>query len=141
MNSFQETYCAGTGCSPVQFRRRVFWRCLPPMTRLAAPLFGGMNSEYFSADRDLIASAGRAASVAQIRDEIRDYFHDPRNQLWLRGKLRLRLSTARLRALARAYLPDEPVPLASSAPRTLAISGATQPIPASSVDITRFTAR
>lgn len=103
--TFLERYCAATGCPPAQFRRRIFWRCLHPLARPFVPLLGGMNSEYFSADRDLIADAARATTLEQLRDDIRDYLHDPRNQLWLRGTLQLRFSTSRLRALARAYLP------------------------------------
>jgi hypothetical protein len=104
MNSFQETYCAATGCSPPRFRTRIFWRCLNPVAAFIAPLLGGPSADFFSADRDLIAQVGRATSMERIHEEVRDYFHDPRNRSWLRRRLKLRLSTARLRSLAQAHL-------------------------------------
>lgn len=113
MNSFQETYCASTGCSPPRFCTRVFWHCLNPATAFFAALLGGPNADFFSADRDLIAQVGRAGSMDRIREEVRDYFHDPRNRTWLRRKLKLRLSTARLRALAKAHLDDPEASAAS----------------------------
>ena len=83
MSSFQEVYCASTGCSPPRFSTRVFWRCLNPVTAFIAALLGGPSADFFSADRDLIAQVGRAANMDRIREEVRDYLHDPRNRTWL----------------------------------------------------------
>src|SRR5207247_622760 len=125
MKSLQEAYCTATGCPAAKFRARIFRRCLSSVTWLMTPLLGGINSDYFSADRDLIAQIGRAGNMERVREEVRDYFHDPRNRGWLRGRLKLRLSTSRLRAVAREYLPGEDNSAGASRPGFPHVGGRT----------------
>jgi hypothetical protein len=108
MRTFREIYCERHRCPPDKFTRRIFWRTLYPHARLVAPLILLFNYEFFSADRALIVYAGDALSVAQVRDEVRDFFWDSNNRRWLRGALRLRVSGERLKNLSRRYLPEHP---------------------------------
>lgn len=87
--------------------RRVFWRTLYPHAVLAAPVFLVFNYEFFVADRDLIASAGRASDMKHVREEVREFFWDTNNHGWLRRRLFIRISGQRLKNLARRYLPED----------------------------------
>lgn len=106
MNSFEDLFCQAHRCSPDEFRRRVFWKTLTWRGKLLAPFLGGSTGEHFSPDRSLISGVGRATDMAQIRAEIRDYFEDATNRGWLRQVADVRVSTRRVRNLARRYLPE-----------------------------------
>jgi len=106
MKSFEEFFCEAHGCSAEQFRRKVFWRTLTWRGRLLAPFLGGSTGQHFGPDRSLIAGVSRATDMAQIRTEIRDYFEDSLNRGWLRQVADVRVSTRRVRNLARRYLPE-----------------------------------
>jgi hypothetical protein len=106
MKSFEELFCEAHGCSAAQFQPKVFWRCLTWRGKLFAIFLGGSTGEHFGPDRTFITGAGRATDMAQIRTEIRDYFEDPLNRGWLRQVADIRVSTRRVRNLARRYLPE-----------------------------------
>lgn len=114
MKTFEELFCEAHGYSPAQFRSKVFWRCLTWRGKLFAVFLGGLMGEHFGPDRTFITGAGRATDMAQIRTEVRDYFEDPLNRGWLRQVADIRVSTRRLRNLARRYLPESAT--GSSAP-------------------------
>lgn len=105
VNTFREHYCVACDCRPDRFIRQVFWRCLHPHAFLIAPLVSLFQPEYFAADRELIARVATARTLREVNEEIHDYVRDHRNAGWWRGRAHLRLSTHRLRALARPYLP------------------------------------
>lgn len=73
-----------------------------------APLISFFHPEYFAVDRELIARAACACTLRELNEEIYDYAHDSRNHGWWRGRAHFRLSTHRLRALARVHLPTMP---------------------------------
>lgn len=104
--TFQDRYCAAHHCTPPEFCRRVFWRSLH---RHALPL-ALVHPDFFVADRELIELAGRVRTMHELHGEIRDYLVDRRVHTWWRGRAHVRVSTRRLRALARPYL-SAPVPL------------------------------
>ena len=115
MATFEQAYCQRHGCSPAQFTEQVFWRCLPPLARLALPsLIAMFNPIYFSPDHELIQAAGRADNMSQIDHQIMEFQDDSRNDDWWRRRARVRISTRRLRRLAHQYFPREsrntPVP-------------------------------
>ncbi len=85
--------------------RKVFWLSLYPHAVIIAPLILLLNYDYFVADRDLIASAGRATDIPSVRSEVRDFFWDSNNRGWLRRTCLIRVSGQRLKNLARRYLP------------------------------------
>jgi hypothetical protein len=106
VKSFQEHFCVEHNCSAEEFLGKVFWLCLNRHAVPFVPFLGGFRSGYFEADRELISSAGRSVNFDQVRGEIRDFFMDPNNRGWLRKRFNMRLSTTRLKRLARRYLPD-----------------------------------
>ena len=116
MPTFEEIYCQRQRCDKQTFRRDLFWKCLPAYAAPVAWLMGGMSGSFFDADRDLLAGVALAARSEQISEEVRDFFEHPANRRWPRRVLRLRLSTARLRRLARHYLADAPASGADSNP-------------------------
>lgn len=103
-----EAFCARHGCTLAQFRARMFWRTLHWHAVPVAPFLRLGN--FFAADEDLVAGCGRARSMHDLRDEIEEYRFHPLNHGWLRRRLGLRISTQRLRALARNYLPGANLP-------------------------------
>lgn len=64
-----------------------------------AVLFGAFGRRLFRADRDLIAGAGEALTLARIEDESREYLLNLARQPWWKKSV-LRLSTERLKAIA-----------------------------------------
>ncbi len=106
VKTFKQIYCEEHRCQPPAFFQKIFWRCLPPLAIPFVPFVGGMQSGYFDADRELIRAVGTATSMAEVRDEIRDYFSHPQNRGWLRRVWNIRVSTHRLKRLARLYLQD-----------------------------------
>jgi|ERR1019366_9483555 hypothetical protein len=102
--SFQELFCEQQRCNDGQFVRKVFWRSLYPHAWPFVPLLGGFGSDYFAADRELIACVGRVTTVSQLQTEIVDFFLDANNRGWFRQRIRVRVSTTRLKRLARRYL-------------------------------------
>ena len=117
MNSFQSLYCEAEHCLETDFIRRVFWRCVPLHAIPAVLVLGGWRSDFFAADRELIASAGRATNLHQLRAEIADYFLDAGNRGWLRRRASIRVSTTRLQRLARRHVGSSQTtsPLAAAA--------------------------
>ena len=108
MTTFQERYCAARQCSPEDFARALFWQCLH---RHALPI-ALLRREFFAADWELVVQAGRARNLRELNEEIREFVHDGRNRIWWRGRAHFRLSTHRLRNVARQYLQSVlPLPL------------------------------
>ena len=102
MKTFEELYCERSHCDASRFARRVFRASLPWYVRPLSVVFGGFGGRFFRADRDLILGAGEAQNLAQLEDDIRDYFMNPTNHRWLKKSFHLRISTQRLKAIAIA---------------------------------------
>jgi hypothetical protein len=105
MKSFQEKYCEAHGCTPAEFSRRLFWRCLHRHAYPLAPIILLFNREYFAVDRELIAGVRRAEKMNQVWEEIREYFLSPKHTGWLRRRANIRISARRLIEIAKDYLP------------------------------------
>ncbi len=111
MATLAELYCVKTGCAPRWFRPRIFWRTLHWHALPFAPLL--LLGDYFTADLGLIDTCGRATRRSQIHEAIRDHPFEPRNQGWLRRRVKFRVSLRRLGQLADDYLPRQtsaPIP-------------------------------
>lgn len=104
VTTFREKYCAARGCSSEAFATQLFWRCLHPHAVAVAPVVAAIQRGHFDADRELIAAAARARTMGELDEEILDFMHDARNRHWWRRRGRLRLSTQRLRRIARVHL-------------------------------------
>jgi hypothetical protein len=105
VNTFRERYCVACGCRPDRFVAQLFWRALHPHARVLVPLISFLQPEYFAPDRELLARVAAARTLRELNEEIRDFTLDSRNRGWWRRRAHVRLSTHRLRALARAHLP------------------------------------
>jgi len=104
MESFLERFCAAHRCREDEFVEKVFWQCIYPHAIGLVPFLGGWRSEHFSADRDLIAGAGSATRMEQVREEVRDFIMSRDNRGALRQHLRIRVSAKRLLRLAGPLL-------------------------------------
>lgn len=109
VTTFQENYCASRGCAGEEFTSHLFWRCLHRHALPLAPLVAVLQPDFFAADRELIMLAGRARTMQELNEEIRDFMHDTRNNRWWRMRAQVRVSTQRLRRVARHYLADAAV--------------------------------
>jgi hypothetical protein len=105
--TLKELHCAWCGWPEPAFERRVFWTCLPWHARLLAPVVGLVWRDFFLVDHELIRSCGSARSMGQLNEELADYVVDRRNRGWWRRRARVRVSTQRLRRLARSHLAPQ----------------------------------
>lgn len=99
--TLQERICAARRWRAEELGQRLFWHCLHRRAVLLAPVVRLFDAEYFAPDRELLARAAGTRSLRQLREEIRDFTTDPRNERWLRQHGRVRVSTRRLQRLAR----------------------------------------
>jgi len=108
VKTFEEAYCEHHRCTPVQFRRRVFWTTLHRHALPLAPwlLFGG----YFAPEYELIAGCGRAEAMRHLVEELEVYRVHHVHSSWLRQRFAIRVSARRLRRIARDYLPGAGLP-------------------------------
>lgn len=102
--TFREKYCAASGCRPEEFPCRLFWRCLHRHAVPLVPLITALHPDYFSPDRELISLVARTRTMKELNEEIRDFMNDTRNHRWWRMRVHVRVSTQRLRRVARPYL-------------------------------------
>jgi hypothetical protein len=109
--------CARCGCPERAFERRVFWAGLPGPTRLLAPVVGLVWRDFFLVDHELIRSCGSARSMGPLNEELADYVVDRRNRGWWRRRARVRVSTQRLRRLARSHQAPQSAPSTTEAAR------------------------
>ena len=118
--TLEEKFCAKHGCTPADFPRRVFWRCLHRHALPLAPFIMLFNRHYFEPDRELISDIRRAIKMNQVWEEVREFFLSPRHQGWLRKRANVRVSAHRVINLAREFLPStgSPPPAGPSDERT-----------------------
>src|ERR1700690_4679924 len=105
MKTFEEKYCEANHCSPDEFQRKIFWKCLHRHALPFVPFLLLFNPQYFAADFELIREVRRAVKMNQVWEEVREYFLSPKHYGWFRRKANIRLSARRLISLAREYLP------------------------------------
>lgn len=108
VTTFQEKYCAARGCRSEEFIPQLLWRSLHRHALLVAPVVVTMRQDLFAVDRELIALVGRVRTMRELDEELRDFRYDPRNRHWWRTRVRLRISTRRLRRIAGGYLAAAP---------------------------------
>lgn len=104
MATFQKLFCADYRCSEEEFVNRLLGRCLHGKAGLLRPVLSRIRPDYFAADKELVSAIAQCSRLAQVEAEIGDFVADHRNASWLRGGLRVRISTRSLRSLARSCL-------------------------------------
>lgn len=108
MKTFEEVFRERHRCSAAEFRRHVFWHSLHPHAVPLAPLL--LVGAHFTPDRKLITGCAQARSMRALVEEVNSFLRDPVNGHWLRRRCSVRLSTRRLRKLAKDYLPGSGSP-------------------------------
>jgi hypothetical protein len=106
--TLEELFCAAHGCAGEKFRSRVFWMCLHRHAVPVAPVVLALNKDFFAPDRELISAVALATSMAEIGEDIREFFLDPRNRHWPRVRANIRISCLRVMRLSSRYLPPIP---------------------------------
>ena len=104
MNTFESCYCARHGCSPEAFARKVMLHSMPPPYRPLAAVIALVSPKVFAEDLRLVQYCGEATSMRRIRDEIAGHFSDAGYWSFWRRRLNFRMSTARLKEIARQHL-------------------------------------
>jgi len=84
----------------------MFWRCLHRRGLPLAPFILLVNRQYFAADYELITSVGRLTNGARLNDELDDFRSHSRNRGFVRRRLRIRVSGARLSGVFYRVLPN-----------------------------------
>jgi hypothetical protein len=110
VKTFEELFCEANKCTPAEFPRRVFWKCLYRHAVPLAPLLLVVWPKYFAPDKQLIMDVRRADKMNHVWEEVRQYFADSVGRPWLRRKGNVRISARRLINLAREYLPSSGSP-------------------------------
>ena len=105
MSTLNEQYVATHGEPGAGVGRHLFRACLHRRALMLAPLIAFCDSDYFAPDRELLERAAQVRSLRELDEEIADFRNDARNQTWWRKYGRVRVSTRRLRRLARRLLP------------------------------------
>ena len=104
MLTFQNSFCADGRCPAERYVDRVLRLSLHRRARLLRPLLVALQHDHFEADCELVLALAGATRMSQVEAEIRDYVGDHRNANFLRGAVKMRISTRRLRSLVRSYL-------------------------------------
>ena len=105
-DSLREAYAAVYDCRPEEFERRVFWRCLYPHAGLLAWWMWWVEREFFRTDLEAVEALAEARCDAELRRAIDDLEnHGLVERSLRRGRLRIRLSTSRLRRVLEPLMP------------------------------------
>jgi hypothetical protein len=115
VKTFAELFSAAQRCSADSFEERVFWRCLHRRALPAAPIVRWLSPGYFAPDWEFVRASAHCSTLRQIDEEIRDFTLDSANHQWWRRVARFRISTRRLRRLARLHLQPKVAPHANPA--------------------------
>lgn len=99
--TFKTAYCTAHACPPEHFGRRVFLAALHGRALPAAWVLYLLKPGFFQADFELIRAAGEATDSRQLEEYLQEYRLDSHNLHWARRHAFLRVSTRRLRRLAR----------------------------------------
>lgn len=108
--SFAERFCARHGLSPGAYGEAVLRRALYPHARGVYCALACLSENYGRADRDFIHGVGMIRRLQDFSGEAADYMDHPANRGFLRRRLRLRVSSRRLRRLAEEAFSMEAVP-------------------------------
>jgi hypothetical protein len=107
MKTFAELFCAHYGIEPEHYLRTVFRVTLHRRALLLAPVLGLFAPDHFARDLSFIRCVGELQRPADLLDEIRYFYWHPWNRGFLRRRLRLRVSAARMTKLVRLVMPDD----------------------------------
>ncbi len=102
MKTLADAYAEQHGCAIEDFRWAAFWAALHRHAFLVVPFL--CWTDFFDVDLELVSTCGRARSMREVQEALVDYSHHPRNSSWFRRVLRMRVSSRRMKVLARKYM-------------------------------------
>jgi hypothetical protein len=103
---FARRYCLRYGCQAGAFENHLLRRGLPAPVRPFAWLIWAFDPNFFQADMLLIAELRYATSFSQARDILNAVSLPPGPGDRPRPRLKIRMSAARLQAIARTLYRD-----------------------------------
>jgi hypothetical protein len=104
--TFRERFCQKYKIPDDKYERVAMRHALYPHARLVWWLVT-LDSQFDTADIEFIRCIGRTARLREYENEALDYRQHPRNDGFLRKRLKLRVSVARFRRVVRAVLREE----------------------------------
>ena len=102
---FRDAACAKLGCTAETYAQTVFWHCLATRARRIARLVLWFRPGLPQHDLDLLDVAARCATPIQVYRELDAHRANYPQKGFLRQKLGVRLSGAKLMELAKELLP------------------------------------
>lgn len=102
MKTLADAYAEQHGCAAADFRWTAFWATLHRHAFLVVPFL--CWTDFFDVDLELVSTCGRARNMREVQEALVDYSHHPRNSSWFRRALRMRVSSRRMKLLARQYM-------------------------------------
>ena len=96
MRSFADLFCEQYHVAPDRFARAMFWRCLHRRALLFAPVILLLKPVYFATDFELILNVGQLTEARHLTEAVDDFQLHPWNHGFLRRRLKIRVSGARL---------------------------------------------
>ena len=99
-------YCEKHHVRPDQFVASVFWKTLYPHARLWGIPIILLMPRAFEADRDFIMQVGQVETMDQYVDVEEGFHRWPGCRSFLRGKLRLRVTSRRVRRLVEELIAE-----------------------------------
>ena len=102
--NFTELFCQQHDLTPDRFAEEVLAQALYPHAHILYVLLVWLHRDYGAADLEFIHGVGRLSRLQDFWVEAEDYVHHPRNTGLLRQRLRIRVSTRRLRRLVNKTL-------------------------------------
>lgn len=110
--NFQSAFCTRYRCLEADFERQVFWRGLYRHAVPLAVMLRWFAPRFFHVDVEFIRWLAGAVTMSDIREDLQDFEYRNRvNPQWLRTGFLIRLSPARIKALARQCLPMTQTPV------------------------------
>jgi hypothetical protein len=108
MRTFAELFCQRYHIPPQRYAPAMFRRCLHRRAWLLLPLARLLPGRFFAADYELIHEVGRLTRASGVSDELALYYRQPGNRGFLRRRLRLRISGARVSRLVHRLFKPPP---------------------------------
>jgi len=104
--SFIVKYCQRHHCLPEDFAVKVLWHCMRLLQGPLARVIWIFNTDFFQSDLELIHQVKDATTYAKVREIVRFSSKEPSTNSFMRRVLKVRISRAKLLALAAAELGE-----------------------------------
>lgn len=96
----RSAFCARYRCPETSFERKAFRKGLPLHAKLLCAFLGGMDHPRFQHDIEILRNVGEASDLDSLNRALDEMWSlNEMNRDWLRGVLRLRLSTERIQSV------------------------------------------